>query len=179
MATGSELFLAVKGKTAIDKVISSLGLTYNWADGSWDDASYDALNQKLATAYDAAISDIGLTLIDPSRLTTNHPRVGIDPHYAYIQGTDGVIRQTCRWGLQLEYDPDEMGDTEDDAILGVSLISRYFPTFLDWMKDNGGSGDVIELTPLILSQIEIARKHLVGVLPFVKDAPIIIKELHY
>lgn len=202
MATGTELFIAVQGRVAIDEALASVGLAYDWdgeGDGEGDYApadAYERIAAGLRAAHAAACADVGIELLHPRDVTVRvrdsptgaKPAVrdpllrklpANDPLYTYARCPDGVVREMTRWTLELSYDPDEMGEREDDAILGVSLISRYFPVFLDWMKEYGGSGDAIVLSPEVLAQVETARRHIAPVLPFLAQAPIIIKELHY
>jgi hypothetical protein len=176
MAYGSELFLGVLGIKNVTEAWKSVGVT--WAP--FDDIERDEIDKALKNAHAAALQELGMELIDKSRIQRSDGKpVKTDPHYVYVQGTDGVLRETIPWRLELSYDPGEMGHEPEDVMLGVSLVSRYFPTFLDWDKESGGSGDTIALTPTILSQIEIARKYITPIVPFIKDAPIIFRPMHY
>lgn len=82
-------------------------------------------------------------------------------------------------GLYLHYDPYEMNEEPKHAILGISLISRYRPTLLDWKYEHGGSGEVVTLDKQTITNIEIARKHIEKVLPVFAKADIHIKGLYY
>lgn len=176
MAYGQELFLGVMGMPAIAQAIDGVGLAWTDDDGFLPESREKEIQAGLKDAQKAALEELGLKLIEPEQIKGGDK---LDRGYFYVQGPDGVVRQTCIWGLELHYDPDECGDTEETAVCGVSLISRYFPVFLDWDKKHGGSGDPISLTPDALRQIEVARKHISKVLPFIGHAPITIKEKHY
>ena len=175
MAYGSELYLGIVGEQPTIAVIQSLGLEYSPEDGLAEDTALDA---KLKKAHHDALTEMGLIVIDPINIKRSDGRPP-DAGYAYVQGLDGKVRQTCIWGLEIDYDPREMGHTKDDILVGVSLVSRYFPVFLDWASEHGGSGDTISLTPDVVKNIEIARKHLSKVLPFIQNAPIVFRERHY
>lgn len=174
MAYGSELYLGLVGEQPALDTLKSLGLEYDPASGL-DTTTLDA---KLEQAHRDALTEMGLTVIDPVHIKRSDGGPP-DADYLYVQGPDGKVRQTRHWTLEIDYDPREMGHEKDDMLVGVSLISRYFPVFLDWDKDHGGSGDTVSLTPDILKNIEIARKHISKVLPFIQDAPIVFREKHY
>lgn len=187
MAYGSELFLGFVGEQAVDQMVSGLGLSWDTAYGDKDileDARLNEINAQLKIVHKDALEELGLKIIDRSKLViknnfTGEENVAPDRDHVYIQAPDGTVHELSVWHLSLDYDPREMGHTPEDMLIGVSLISRYFPVFLDWMKESGGSGDTISLTPDVLANIEIARKHLAKVLPFIKDAPIVYREIHY
>jgi hypothetical protein len=172
MAYGSELYLGLVGEHPVLNTLRSLGLEYDPDNGIFE--KYALLEKAQREAFE----EMGMKIIDPAKIKKSNGRK-LDTGYLYIEGLDGKIRQTSIWALEVDYDPHEMGHTKDDMLIGVSLISRYFPVFLDWPKDSGGSGDTISLTPDILENIEIARKHLSKVLPFIQDAPIVFRERHY
>lgn len=193
MAYGSELYLGIVGMLPVKTLLSQLGVGYTvsvTSRGSGqmeivdlvEDERLKAISDDLAVAHKDALEEMGLKIIDPSRLQRSDGRtVNAMKGYIYVQGLDGVVRETHVWDLEIDYDPFEMGHEPIDMLLGVSLISRYFPVFLDWMKESGGSGDpdMYVLTPDRLKNIEIARKHIAKVLPFIQDAPIIFRERHY
>lgn len=187
MAYGSELFLGFVGEQTVDKVVADLGLSWDTEFGSKDISEDDRLteiNNLLKVAHKIALEELGLTIIDQSRLKiknnfTGEEDVASTSGHVYVQAPDGTIHELTSWHLAFVYDPDEMGHKPEDMLIGVSLISRYFPVYLDWMKESGGSGDTISLTPDVLANIEIARKHLAKVLPFIQNAPIVFREIHY
>lgn len=182
MAYGHELMLGVSGRAAIAAASASIPMPITWEEYRADYEVPDELRDALYGAWDAAVAELGLRVEDIDAVRVGGrpvPKRDRDGHYAYVTGLDGVLRQTARWDLAVYYDPMECGDEPDDAVLGVSLVSRYFPTYLDWQREHGGSGLVIQLTPEVLRMIEVARRHIALVLPFIKDAPVIVKELHY
>jgi len=175
MAYGSELYLGVTGEQSTLTILKDLGLEYDPTDGLAENTTLDA---RLEKAQHDALEEIGMEIIDPIHISRSDGRPA-DIDYIYVKGLDGKIRQTGIWALEVDYDPNEMGHEKDDMLVGVSLISRYFPVFLDWANEDGGSGESVSLTPDILKNIEIARKHLSKVLPFIQDAPIVFRERHY
>lgn len=181
MPTGTELLLGLRGEAAIEGVAHSLGLKYNWEASEFLPVGlFEAIEKELAVHHKDAVTELGYELIDPARIRQNgKPLEKAGEGYVYLRDPSGVIRQTCIWGLQVFFDPHEMGEQKSDAVIGVSLVSRYFPVFLDCDKEHGGSGDPIELSPGVLGQIEIARRHLSKTLPFIKTAPIVVKEMFY
>lgn len=187
MAYGSELFLGFVGEQAVDQMVSGLGLSWDTAYGDkyiLEDARLNEIQSLLKIVHKDALQEMGLTIIEHSKLKiknnfTGEDNVSPESDHVYVQAPDGTIHELSVWQLSLDYDPREMGHTPEDMLIGVSLISRYFPVFLDWMKESGGSGDTISLTPDVLANIEIARKHLAKVLPFIQHAPIVFREIHY
>ena len=182
MAYGSELYLGMIGIKETQDTLKSLGLGFDVEQYGYfihDNPASKAIRGALKIAHKDALEERGLKIIPASSLNCGGKSVKADPHYVYVQGLDGVVRQTCVWGLEVDYDPMEMGHRPDDVLVGVSLISRYFPVYLDWDKEHGGSGDGIALTMNVLKDIEIARKHIEKVLPFIKTAPIVFRERHY
>lgn len=177
MAYGNELYLGIVGEQPVLDTLKSLGLEYS-NDGILENDRFMFIEDGLKNAHRDALIEMGLEIIDPSRIIRSGRRK-LDEGYVYVSGPDGKVRQTSIWRLEVDYDPREMGHEKSDMLIGVSLISRYFPVFLDWNKESGGSGDTISLTPDVLANIEIARKHLSPVLPFIADAPIVFRERHY
>lgn len=171
----SKAIRGLVGEQPTIDTLKSLGLEYDDDQGCADNA---ALNARLEQAQRDAFAEMGMKLINPANIKKTNGR-SCDADYLYVEGLDGKVRQTCHWGLEVDYDPHEMGHEKEDMLIGVSLISRYFPVFLDWDKDHGGSGDTVILTPELLKSIEIARKHLSKVLPFIQDAPIVFRERFY
>lgn len=193
MAYGSELYLGIVGQLPVKALLEQMGIKYTTRVTSSrgrqvddidlvKDENLKHISDGLKVAHKDALEDMGLEIIDPSRIARSDGKaVEAYKGYVYVQGLDGVVRQTSIWNLEIDYDPREMGHEPQDVLLGVSLISRYFPVFLDWNKEHGGSGDpdMFVLTPDRLKTIEIARKHIAKVLPFIQDAPIIFRERHY
>jgi hypothetical protein len=176
MAYGSELYLGLTGLQTVATALRRIGISWQLED----DQTFDKINNALRKPHKEALAEIGLKVISPSRLSRSDGKaVEADPHYVYVQGIDGILRKTHIWRFEINYDPREMGHEPEDVLVGVSLISRYSPVFLDWNKDAGGSGETISLTPTVLAQIEVARKHIKKIVPFIKDAPIIFRERHY
>lgn len=183
MAYGSELFLGFVGEQVVDKIVVDLGLFWDTGGDILEDDRLKEIELLLAVAHRDALEELGLKIIDHSKLKIKNNFTGEDmlpeEDHVYVQAPDGSVHELTKWTLTLDYDPREMGHIPEDMLIGVSLISRYFPVFLDWMKDFGGSGDTISLTPDILANIEIARKHIAKVLPFIQNAPIVFREIHY
>ncbi len=168
MAIGAELLIGFSGKGKIDEIAASLGLSVDFDSGDvTPDESYNQISTNIKGAWREAIGELGLEIIGADRW--GYP----------IARTPTGNRVMTPWDLRLYYDPDEMGDEPEHAIFGISLITRYKPTFLDWAKEHGGSGDVITLNIDTMVKIQVARRHIEKVLPIFAVADIHIKELHY
>lgn len=53
-------------------------------------------------------------------------------------GTPWGLRTVVPISLMFHYDPDECGDSVEDAVLGVALSARYKPSLLDMRFAHGG-----------------------------------------
>ena len=168
MATGTELFIGFLGKEKIDEVATSLGLQIKLGDDIKPEEILNQINADLKGAWRDAITELGLEVIGE---IPNRP--------LFIVRNPIRDQEMLYWRLELNYDPYEMGDEPEHAILGVSLISRYSPVFLDWAKPHGGSGDIITLDSRTMINIHVAWKHIEKVMPIFNKAEIHIKELHY
>ncbi len=196
MAYGTELILGF-GYPKLIEVAEAIGIKITF-DGDdppeefMDEAAMDAINTKLEKAWTKAIRDgLGLTVACGME---HYKRGGTGREALFVSLTGAAltpgtecddpailksIRQAQPFNLGLYYDPDECGDSKEDAVFGISLITRYYPCFLDLDKPHGGSGDVVKLDKATLAKIEIARAAIVTVLPQWDHAEIIVKELHY
>ena len=79
--------------------------------------------------------------------------------------------------LECHYDPSNE-ETEEEAIIGISVSHRYFPIFVDWKDDNGSIYMAVfdEETNNIL---EIAINRILEELPWMSKAVWIVKQKHY
>lgn len=179
MAYGHELFIGFRGKEKIDEIAERLGIKINFGPLSVDgppefdpQSALDEINNKLEKVWHTAITGLGIEVLRPA-----------DTHSRYLNyfvvRTPTGLREMSPWHLGFDYDPHEMGDSPEDAIFGVSLISRYRPTFLDWDERHGGSGGIISINSTTIVNIAIARKNIEIVLPSFATADVHIKELHY
>ncbi len=173
MAYGTELILGFT-RDEVEPAAKSLGLKVNWKKGGdlTPEKRFNQINKDLRSAYLACLKTIPIF--------TKISEIDKDIyHTTYAVDTPIGVRKMRSWWLVVQYDPDEMGDSKDDAILGISLISRYSATFIDWREPHGGSGGVICLDQETLDMVEKARAALVPVLPNFSDARICIKMIHY
>lgn len=171
MAYGHELFLGFRGLKDIGEAATALDIKVFINEGEIEpEDTYKQINERLQKAWHDAIVDIGLEII---RETT------LNRHISFLIKTPVGEREMVPWSLELQYDPHECGDEPEDAILGVSLISRYYPTYLDWREEHGGSGLVISLDANTLWAIERAKFHIKNVYPIFGKADIHAKEIFY
>lgn len=99
-----------------------------------------------------------------------------DDYPVYI--TPAGEREFSPWQLQFSYDPGEMCETPDQAIIGVAISGRYFPTFLDWKDSSGGIWNFV-FGPRPVQELEIARRNIIKALPVFENADWIVRENHY
>jgi hypothetical protein len=134
MPSSVELVLGVKGFSQVKKTIEGLdpSLTVEMDklyDFMYEDEALYKLSNKfspqLIEAHKNACKDAGFTFL------------GAQPHRYLNYATPLGTREMVPFELELYYDPDEIGDTEETMAFGVSLSGRYFPTFLDWEDPSG------------------------------------------
>ncbi len=82
------------------------------------------------------------------------------------------------WSLELHFDPHEMGETQDEAVVGVGITGRYYPCFADW-KDAHGTLSPIVFDDGLEHMKAIAKKHIAAACPLFNQAHWIVKEKHY
>jgi hypothetical protein len=87
-------------------------------------------------------------------------------------------REFSPWQLEFGYDPYNMEETPDQAIIGVAVSGRYFPTFLDWKDAHGGIWNFV-FGPKPVQELEIARRNIIKAIPVFEAADWIIREKHY
>lgn len=172
MAYGTELILGWSGIRNINPILNDLGLDVDLENlDVIPNSTLENLNQMLLSIYPNALLALpGLTGATLTNLTNG---------YFVLQNSPVKPVKLIPWSFGLYYDPDEVGDTPDSACFGISLISRYFPTFLDWRHSHGQSGDHIVFTSEFLEGIEIAKKYIRSVIPQIDQSNIVIQQIHY
>lgn len=73
----------------------------------------------------------------------------------------------------------EFGDEDERQIAGISVWSRYVPTWADWRHPYGGSGAPIRFDTELHTMIEQARTAIATVIPEVENAPLACVFCHY
>lgn len=177
MAYGTELFLGFANPEMLD-IVAQLGLTVDLSNDEDREEErvgpenvLEDINAKLKQAYvDCLQNDLHFNL--------RKRKIQNDGAYPIMETPLG-LRELSPWRLDLHFDPDEMGEDQSQAIFGVSLIGRYFPKFLDWANQHGGSGGMVCLNKETMANIEIARKAISTVLPMWEIAHICFKMKHY
>lgn len=87
-------------------------------------------------------------------------------------------RITAPFRLEKHLDESEMCETEKEAVIGISVSGRYFPTFLDWRDPHGTLYNIV-FDDEMKKDMAIARKHIVEALPIMEKAVWIVKQKHY
>lgn len=174
MPYGNELFLGFSGDD-IAPAVQALGLTLEWDGDPYlqPDDVRAAIDEKLDAAYRQTLG-----MFDFFSEVKREDSVSRGVGY-YIVTTPLGKRTMSPWELELAYDPHECGDEPQDAVFGVSLISRYFPTYLDWKEPHGGSGNTIYLDGINMLMIDQARAFIVHAMPNFSAARICIKTKFY
>lgn len=71
------------------------------------------------------------------------------------------------------------GPEDGPLTYGISILSRYFPVWVDWRTTHGGSNDPVILNVETLEMAELARAAIRPVIPEIKDAPLGVVFTHY
>jgi len=168
MAYGSELILGFIGQEAI-KATGLFMVDWDRREVKFNHPVTlkhpEIVNQRLEVAHQLALEDMGFKQITKK----NGSISAITPLGE---------REFYPFKLELHFDPDEMGETEDSAVVGVAISGRYFPTFADW-KDEHGSLYLIVFDREMKKCMEIAQKRISEELPIFANAVYIVKEKHY
>lgn len=142
----------------------------NWlVDREWDEL-FEPINVKLKKAHLLALEDRGFIK------TKGKPRSTVLPYPIFR--TPLGLRKLSPFMLEAFYDPNEMGDEIEDAIIGVAISSRYFPRFADWKEESGTLSPMVfdkELNGMML----LAKNRICAVVPALETAPWIVKEINY
>lgn len=127
---------------------------------------FDRHAPQLAQAWHAACLEMGWKFLNQ------------ESQNSYLYETPLGQRELIPFCFELFYDRSEFEDTPEQAILGIALSGRYFPTFLDWDDRHGGLYNY-SIGPKLPKEMEIAIKHINKAFPFFEQADWIIKEQHY
>lgn len=199
MAYGNEVVLGFVGIQAVTAALASLGVyrflvspdgdpvedpVYelgdlddpdsedNWIEYGLDDKIQEALQttpiaQAVKACHTQALEDAGFqTQGNSGRLWYVKAVTPLGP------------REFSPWGIELFYDPGEMGHTAKDIVLGVALSGRYVPTFLDW-KDAHGTLEPVRFNSELNDMTAIARKRLEEAWPYLAQADLMVVSKHY
>lgn len=199
MATGIELVLGF-GSLRIDRVLKGLGLYFCYGELDDGTPAVDGVkpwkrqhptDSELAKLLDNAGNlqrETKCKEID-ARLRGAHTAALIEAGFSGIKAdkargsvtarTPAGMREMSPFSLGMLYDPNEMGDTEETAVLGVSITSRYKPCFADYQSPHGGN-DQFDLGSEELARMQqIAKKHIAAAVPVFAEATWHVKMLHY
>jgi len=170
MPAGVEVVLGIVGRPNIEKLLAAYSIDFDFDSDEGDGpeweliyALHDSLDFDLVATHKTMLERIGFRYKGKSDIT--HGPAAVSP--------TGGIRDFSPLCLECFYDPDEMGQTWDTAVLGVSLLGRYFPSFLDWMYPHGGSMEVVSLNQFE-PMVKIAREEIGKVFPWLKDAEVLL-----
>jgi len=174
MAQGIELWLGFQWdpKTGFEPALSELkklGLEYEH-EGDEDlvgDITHNGnISDILLRAWQDTLTDSNMTILGPGR----SPFIG-----DYKVETPAGIRTMGPFRIERHFDPGEMGELPEDAILGVAITSRYYPTYADYKSECGAWNG----RPIPFDLMKIAKRNIVKHLPFFKEAKWHVLETHY
>ena len=168
MAQGNEvIFLLTEAELeTVTPHTELLSIRANFEQGS------DGYNYELAGA---AQRQVGSELARiHTRLLARFGAVAVHPP-SIGGGAQAVV--TMPGGRVQRFEPFRVGMFGTDGgpfCFGISLWSRYWPTWLDWEHPHGGSGADFTIAKETLGLIEEARAGIAEVLPFAAGAKIAV-----
>ena len=176
MAYGTELVLGFE-PAMFGRVCTALNVPVKFSDEPTDaelsEFQYlklETIDEKFRAIHHQCCLDMGWTPLKKKK-----PRFKNDDYPIYE--TSKGPREFAPFRLELFYDPGEMGEDPEHAILGVALSGRYFPTFLDWKDPHGGVQFVFNTE--LNNGIAAARLRLIEGFEIFDESLIAIKEIHY
>lgn len=184
MPMGNEIHYAVAGLDNIKALLGKLGLqVVNLDDEILDPATLESMNDFYMLHEDAVLEDINRRLeaayfAVAERLGWKYMGFGAYPYNkTHHFETPFGLRRVSQFHLEYQYDPDEAGDDEDMASLGVALSGRYVPTFLDIESPHGAlySVDLMDALEMSKSAIE----EIVREVPELADMRLLLREIFY
>lgn len=157
-------FIDIDDNVLDTAAISSLSDIYDFLD----DAVMQDINRRLEAAYFAAACRAGWTW-------AGFGKGSYDKHHHF--DTPGGLRRVAPFRIEYQYDPDEAGDDESMASLGVALSGRYVPTFLDIESPHGALYGVDLMDALEKSKVAI--EEIVREVPELADMRLLLREIFY
>ena len=73
----------------------------------------------------------------------------------------------------------EAGPEDGPFTYGISILSRYFPVWVDWREVSGGSNDPVIFNRETLGMANSARSAIETVIPEIRTAPLAVVFCHY
>lgn len=175
MAEGNELILGFVGPRAIEKAAKSLGLRVDFEmdeeqEGIGPTAEVEKFNQDLAGAHHGVLVD-GM---DFKRLPSKKKDQAWHRRYETPLGE----REFAVFRLELHFDPGEMNEDPEDAVLGVAITGRYVPTCADW-RDPNGAPWVFAFDKELTRVMDFCKKRITDTMRCFEDAIWTVKMKHY
>lgn len=163
MAYGTEIVLGIRGMDNINKLLKKVkqplidvDTYYEWQENHTLPDLTKAHEECLRTFFGkVSTASYGIGCVTPSG-----------------------VRSFSPFSLQLYFDPDEMGDEPENAVLGVGLSGRYFPSYLDWRSEHGCIEHVV-MDEQTMDMIEKAKEEITKAFPPAKDFEVMYVECHY
>lgn len=174
MAYGNEVVLGFVGALKIRELLAQLGFEDpeplaedmdKWLSECCDDINMFLAQQDMQDSHRRTLELAGFAFVK-----------ALD-HDSAQYATPAGPRRFTQFQVELFWDQD-MEPLPEQAVLGVSLSSRYVPTFLDWRDEHGTLYPIVfddEMNTLIF----LATEELTRVLPWMTDAKVIVLERHY
>ncbi len=181
MAYGNEVWLALVGEDKILPALKTLGIDCppfpsrdgddfdEWVEDLENNLMGLPLQEKLKQLHKESLAKLGFTDLKPGRGLSN----------GYLEGITPLGKREFEpFELRFHWDPHEMNEEPEHALLGVALSGRYVPTYLDWRDPNGTLWPVI-FNEEMLRDIHIVRFQLDHLIPILVGVPIVVVEMHY
>ena len=123
-------------------------------------SSLEEITEKSIQAHKNACEEMGFVLQE------------IEQGYLIYQTPEG-LRNLSPFSFEVHFEGED--GCLESSVFGISITSRYFPTFVDWKFKHGGMGIFTFSAP----EIEIAKKHIINQFSFMKNAELMVICKHY
>lgn len=161
----------VRGNEAINKFLAEIGLPpVNLDDDEWYEWEEKNRLPSLVNAHLECLR----TFFENVRVPNKRDQLSRGARATTPLGE----REFSSFEFLMYYDPHEMGDTPETAVLGVGLSGRYVPTFLDW-RGAHGCIEHVKLDDHTMQMIAKAKEEICKVVPAASTFEVVFVECHY
>jgi hypothetical protein len=150
-------------------------------DGSEDGHREEWIDQfdEFCKAVDPHLKEAWLAAVKELGWPTPVPKRGKGNEGYFTIHVEGGKRDFTAFSLYRQIGG-EMEFDFPDVPIGVPLSSRYFPTFLDWRDPSGTLPNPLVIwTPEMARMIDVATRHIVTAVPWLRAGKVMVLELHY
>ena len=123
------------------------------------------LNEELSHIHLSMVQEMGFHTISESE------------DYIKVRTPEGE-RTLKRFSFEFYFADDEVGDEEEDVIIGVPISNAYFPSLIDWRHNDGGFHMMV-LNDEDFNLIKKIQNKLRNTYPIFEKSKVIMKTKFY